>query len=75
MPLVTHGFCGSFGHGVLVDRDARAVQRLLGDLAGQAAAPQVDQHQVVVGAARDQVEAALDQAAASARAFSTTRRW
>ena len=52
-------------HRVLVHRDAAPVERLLGHLAGEAAAPQVHQHQVVVGAARDQVEAARRAASAA----------
>ena len=61
--------------GVLVDRDAGLVERLLGDLAGEALGPEVDQHQVVVGAARDDGEAALDQRRRPAPcAFATTCR-
>src|SRR3546814_8927987 len=44
------------GNAVLVAGDARAVEALLGDVAGQPLRPQVDQHEVVVGAAGDDVE-------------------
>ena len=58
-PLVTNGDLGSPGIWLLVESDARLVEGLLGDLAGQVGveAAQVDQHQVVVGAARDDPEA------------------
>ena len=46
------------GDHVLVDGDAGAVEGCLGDLAGQAQRRHVDQHQVVVGAAADEPEAA-----------------
>ncbi len=46
------------GHRVLVDRDAGLVQAVLGVLAGERGGRQVDEHQVVVGAAGDQVDAA-----------------
>ena len=45
------------GDRVLVAGDPGAVERLLGDLAGHAEGPEVDEHQVVVGAARDDAEA------------------
>ena len=61
MPLVTNGDCGIVGDGVLVDRDAGLVERLLRRLAGEVLGPQVHQHQVGVGAAGDDREAALDQ--------------
>ena len=56
-PLVTNGERGSNGTVFLFDRDAGAVERLLGDLAGELGAAQVDQHEVVVGAARAQPQA------------------
>ena len=42
---------------VLVDRDAGLAERRLGHLAGDALREDVDQHQVIVGAAADQAEA------------------
>ena len=42
---------------VLVDRDARLAERRLRDLAGDALREDVDEHQVVVGAAADEAEA------------------
>ena len=50
-------------HGVLVHRDVGLAQRRVGIGAGVGLADQVDQHQVVVGAARDDVDAALDEGA------------
>ena len=49
------------GNGVLVDGDAGVAERLLGHLAGEALGTEVDQHEVRVGAARDDGVAALDQ--------------
>ena len=74
MPLVTKGDCGIVGNGVLVDRDAGLAQQLLRHLAGQVLGPQVHQHQVRVGAAGDDGEAALDQRLGQRLAFSTTCR-
>ena len=45
------------GNHVLVDGDARRVERLLGQLARQAARGHVHQQQVIVGAAGHQAEA------------------
>ena len=62
-PLVTNGERGSSGIGVLVEGDAGPVEHLLGHLAGELGVEgaQVDQHQVVVGAARDEPEALAGQ--------------
>ena len=49
------------GNGVLVHRDAGLVEHLLGDLPGEVLGPEIDQHQVGVGAAGHDGEAALDQ--------------
>ena len=46
-----------------------------GHLAGELLGAQVDEHQVVVGAARDERKPRLRSASASACAFSTIRRW
>ena len=56
-PLVTNGFSGSFGIAFLLQVIPASVERLLRDLAGHAERPQVDEHQVVVGAARHDAEA------------------
>src|SRR5690606_29882477 len=48
------------GDRVLVDRDVRLAQRFLGRLAGNRLADHVDQHQVVLGTAGDDLVAALD---------------
>ena len=47
-----HRLLGIERHAVLVAGDVGAPERRLGRLAGQALGPQIDQHQVVVGAAR-----------------------
>ena len=60
------------GNAVLVAGEAGADERLLRDVALQALRPEIDQHQVVVGAARDDVEA--DALAASRRAPAHCRR-
>ncbi len=49
------------GDRVLVDGDVRPAEQLLRRLARQVLGPQVDQHQVGVGAAGDDREAAFDQ--------------
>ena len=68
-----HRRIGVEGNRVLVDRDAGAAERGLGDLAGEALREDVDQHQVVVGAAADHAEAGARPApAASACALATT---
>ena len=73
-PLVTNGFSGSFGIAFLLHVIPAPVERLLRDLAGDAERAQVDQHQVVVGAARDDAEALGRRArSASAGALATTR--
>jgi hypothetical protein len=72
MPLVTKGDCGSSGIVFLFDRDPRLVERLLGHLAREALGPQVDEHEVRVGAARHDREARSTRASASAFAFATT---
>ena len=48
-------------HGVLVHRDRRLVERDLRDLAREPAVAQVDEHQVIVGSARHDLESALDE--------------
>jgi hypothetical protein len=58
-PEVTNGERGSFGTRILVDGDVRA-QRGFRILAGDALADHVDQHQVVLGAAGDDLVAARD---------------
>ena len=61
---------------VLVHRDAGLAERLLGDLAGELLGAQVDQHQVVVGAARARAAGpARFSPSASALALSTICRW
>ena len=62
-PLVTNGRAGVVGDGVLVQRDAGLVERRLGLLAGELGVEgaQVDEHQVVVGAARHEAEALAGQ--------------
>ena len=52
---------------VLVARDPGAVERLLRDLAGDAERPEVDEHQVVVGAARHDAEALVGERRRRAR--------
>ena len=56
-PLVTNGFSGSFGIAFLLHVMPGPVERLLRDLAGDAERAQVDEHEVVVGAARHDAEA------------------
>ena len=60
-PEVTVGGCGSNGMPFLLQVMLRAAERGLGVLAGHALRAQVDEHQVGVGAAGDDVEAALHQ--------------
>ena len=60
MPLVTNGLSGSFGIAFLLMVMPTSSSRLLGVLAGDAGGTQVDEHEVVVGAARDEPQAALD---------------
>ena len=48
-------------HAVLVAGDVGAAERDLGGLAGELLGPEVDQHQMGVGAAGDERDAALDQ--------------
>ena len=63
-------------HRVLVDGDVGAAQRRIGRLAGDALLDQVDQEQVIVGAAGDDVVAARDEARRPwHRAFATTCFW
>ena len=52
---------------VLVDGDARLAERRLRDLAGEALREDVHQHQVIVGAAADQPEAAAGEHAGEPR--------
>ena len=72
-PEVTVGFSGSNGMPFLLQVMCARPSACLGDVAGELLRPQVDQHQMRVGAARDEVEAALDSASPSALALSTTR--
>ena len=58
MPEVTMGFSGSKGIMFLFTVMPGLVERALGDLAGEALGAQVDEHQVVVGAAADQPQPA-----------------
>ena len=61
---------------VLVDGDAGLAERRLGDLAGDALREDVDEHQVVVGAAADEAEARPPSSAAASRcALATICRW
>ena len=50
------------GNRVLVGRDIHLVQPVLEFLAGDAGLPQIHEHQVIVGAARDQLHPAGKQA-------------
>ena len=61
MPLVTSGFSGSIGDEVLVRRDTGAVERFLGDFAGEFLRAQIHEHQVIVSAAADDAEAQFRQ--------------
>ena len=72
MPDVIVGFCGIERNAVLVAGDVGAPECSFGHLAGQPLGPQVDQHQMGVGAARDDVEPFDFSVSASALAFSTT---
>ena len=54
------GFLRVVGHRILVDGDVSAAQRFLGGFAGDAFADHVDQHQMVFGAAGDDLVAAGD---------------
>ena len=54
---MTKGFSGSLGIAFLLQVIAGAVEGLLGHLAGDAEGAQVDQHEVVVGAAGHDAEA------------------
>ena len=58
MPDVTVGFSGSNGMPFLLQVMCGAAERRLRHFAGETLRPQVDQHQMGVGAARDDVEAA-----------------
>ena len=57
MPEVIVGFSGSNGNAVLVAGDVGAAERQFRHLAGELLRPQIDQHQMRVGAAGDDVEA------------------
>src|SRR5580704_2903735 len=52
-------FLGVTWNAVLVDGDAGAIEHLLGRHAGRLLGPQIDQHDVAVGAARDDFQAAF----------------
>ena len=62
MPLVLTGGSGSNGMPFLLQVIARALERLVGILAGDAERAQVDQGEMGVGAAGDEVGAALLEA-------------
>ena len=73
MPEVTNGFSGSNGMPFLLQVMSARPSAFSARLPVSALRPQVDQHQVVVGAAGDDVEAGAPAAlAASALALSTT---
>jgi hypothetical protein len=61
MPEVTIGFSGSKGMPFLLQVICGAAERRFRGLAGQPSSAQVDQHQMGVGAAGDDVEAAFAQ--------------
>jgi hypothetical protein len=67
-----NGFSVIERHAVLVAGHVRPLERLFGVLAGHALGPQVDQHQVAVGAARDDVDRPRHHLSASAWALTTT---
>src|SRR5580704_11113241 len=54
-------FLGVARNAVLVDGDAGAVEHLLGRHAGRLLGSQIDQHDVAVGTARDDLQAAFTQ--------------
>ena len=60
------------GNAVLVAGDAGALEALVGVLAGEAERPKVDQREMRVGAAGDEVRAALLEAARSVLALAIT---
>ena len=59
MPLVTNGLWVVERHHVLVERDVRAAEGLFRHLPGDPFVAEVDEHEVVVGAAADQIVATL----------------
>ena len=61
IPLVTKGDWGSSGMVFLLTVMPARSSMLLGHLAGETPGPQVDQHEMRVGSARDDRESALDQ--------------
>ena len=71
-PEVTVGFSGSNGMPFLLQVMWARPSATFGHLAGQALRPQIDQHQVGVGAAGDDIEPRDFSVSASALAFSTT---
>ena len=75
MPLVTVGFCGSFGMAFLLTVMCARPEHGLGVLAGDALRAQVDQEQVAVGAAGDDAHAALGSTFAITRALAITCSW
>ena len=50
IPLVTNGERVSNGMRIFVDRDARLIEGLLSDLAGQFRFAQIHQHQMIIRA-------------------------
>ena len=74
MPDVTVRLLRIERHAVLVGGDVGAPQRLLGDVAGQLLGPQVDQQQVRVGAAGDEIVAGARSAPRPAPWHSRPRR-
>ena len=61
MPLVTKGFCGSFGMAFLLTVMWAQAQRRFGFLAGEVLGAQIDQEHVGLGAPGNDAQAALLQ--------------
>ena len=73
MPEVIVGFSRIERNAVLVAGDVGASERRFGRLAGQLLRPQIDQHEMIVGAAGDDMRSPVGRSvSASAFAFSTT---
>ena len=60
-PLVTNGFLRLLWHGVLVHRDPREIECLLGGLAGETFIAEIDEHEMVVRSAGHELVAARDE--------------